>query len=75
MAFFLPEQANRIGEMYRKWFEIRNPEGKGELDIAIKNKEVDKIPEILARFIPESQEFLELTANRFSELVAEIDRS
>lgn len=72
LALFPPEQANKIREMYSNWYQIRNPEGKGELDIAIKNKEAEKIPEILARFIPASQEFLELAANRFSELVTKI---
>jgi len=75
LALFPPKQADKISQMYRNWYQIRNPEGKGELDIAIKNKEAEKIPEILARFIPASQEFLELAANRFSELLAEIGKS
>jgi hypothetical protein len=75
LGLFPPEQANRTSEMYHKWYQTSNPEGKGELDIAIKNKEVDKIPEILARFIPASQEFLEVTADRFSELITKIAKS
>lgn len=75
LGLFPPEQANRTSEMYHKWYQTSNPERKGELDIAIKNKEVDKIPEILARFIPASQEFLEVTADRFSELITKIAKS
>ncbi len=75
LGLFTPEQANRISEMYRNWYQTSNPERKGELDIAIKNKEVDKIPEILARFIPASQEFLKITADRFSELLTKIAKS
>ncbi|MFX0202091.1 MAG: hypothetical protein ACFFCW_38765 [Candidatus Hodarchaeota archaeon] len=75
LALFPAEQANKISEMNRNWYQIRNPQGTGELDIAIKNKEAEKIPEILARFIPASQEFLVLAANRFSELLTKIDRN
>ncbi len=69
LAFFPPEKARRINNMYSDWNKVSNPKKNGELDIAIKNEETDKIPEILAKFIPQSQEFLEMAANRFSELV------
>lgn len=72
LSFFPPEQANRIIEMFNNWRQLSNPEQKGELDVALKNKEVDKIHEILARVKPMSQEFLEMAANRFSDLVSKI---
>lgn len=68
-SLFPTEKARRIYDMYNAWYKVSNPKKKGELDIAIKNKEVDKIQQILAEFIPMSQDFLEMTANRFSELV------
>ena len=71
LDFFSPEQARKIINIYRAWYQITNPEQNGQLDIAIKKKQTEKISEILARFIPSSQEFLELAANRFSELVKE----
>lgn len=69
LPFFPSEKARRINDMYSAWYKISNPEKNGELDIAIQNEEVDEIPKILAGFIPQSQEFLEIAANRFSELV------
>lgn len=75
LGLFTPEQGNRIREMHHDWYQTSNLTRNGELDIAIQNKEVDKIPEILARFIPASQEFLKITADRFSELVTQIAQS
>ncbi|MEJ2154542.1 MAG: hypothetical protein P8X96_04355 [Desulfobacteraceae bacterium] len=70
LPLFDPEQTQRIKNIHRSWCQACNPERKGELDIAIKNKELDKIAEILMRFIAPSQEFLEIAANRFSTLVS-----
>jgi hypothetical protein len=70
LPLFDPEQTQRIKNIHHSWCLACNPERKGELDIAIKNNETDKIAEILKRFIAPSQEFLEIAANRFSVLVS-----
>lgn len=67
---FSLEQAKHISKMFATWNAIKNPEGSGELDIAIENKETEKIPRLLASVIPMNQEFLEMAADRFSELVS-----
>ena len=71
MSFFSEEQAKRVGEMYAYWYMLRNPADEtGELDIALKQKDTQEISAILAKMIPLNQEFLEMAADRFSELVA-----
>jgi hypothetical protein len=70
MSFFLEEQVKRVGEMYDYWYTLRNPAGEtGELDIALKESDIEQISEILAKMIPINQEFLEMAADRFTELV------
>ena len=65
------EQAKRVGEMYDYWYTLRNPTGEtGELDIALKESDIEQISEILAKMIPINQEFLEMAADRFTDLVA-----
>jgi hypothetical protein len=69
-SLFPPEKATRIHEMFAEWHKVRNPEGTGELDIAIEEKDARSIPGILERFTPMNQEFLEMGADRFSEMVS-----
>ena len=47
---------------------MRNEQRTGELDVAIEKKALEKIPDLLAGFIPMNQEFLEMAINRFAEL-------
>lgn len=70
MGLFAQEQAKRIAEMFGIWYTLRDPEGEtGELDLAIKKKDTQEISAILAKMIPLNQEFLEIGADRFSELI------
>jgi hypothetical protein len=71
MSLFPSKQATRIAEMFAIWYTLRNPEETGELDVAIKKKDTQQISAILAKMIPLNQEFLEMAATRFSELVYE----
>ena len=67
---FSDDKAKRIGEIMRQWQKARNAEGTGAIDVAIQNKDVAAIPGLLRDFLPLSQEFLELAADRFSEMIA-----
>ncbi len=69
LELFSGEQVCRIQKMYMDWYQVSNPKRTGELDIAIKTKDVQKIPQILSPFIPASQEFLEMAAEKFAEMV------
>ncbi len=70
LPVFDSDQMKKIQDMYQDWYQASNPQRIGELDLAIANKETGKITEILKRFVAPSQEFLEIAANRFSELVS-----
>ena len=63
-------QASRVSEIAEAWRRLRNSNRNGELDIAIENKDGKKIPALLAKFLPMNQEFLEMAAVRFAEMVA-----
>ncbi len=70
-SFFLPDQQKRVSEMYEYWFTLRDPMGEsGELDIAINDKDIEKISAVLSEMDPLNQEFLEMAASRFSDLVS-----
>jgi hypothetical protein len=71
---FTPEEAARIEKMYHEWRRVSNPEGTGELDLAITNRNLDLIPELLSRFIPANEEFIEMAAARFAQMVSSSDR-
>lgn len=66
-----PGEANqhRLSEMFSSWYEVKNDEETGKLDIAMKNKEPEKIPAMLKSVLPMNSEFLEMAADRFAELV------
>ncbi len=69
-SLFSQREAQRISKMYKGYRAIRNEQGTGELDKAIRDKDVIAIPKILVGFFEQSQEFLEMTAERFAELVS-----
>jgi hypothetical protein len=70
LSFFLPLQQQRVTEMYDYWYTLRDPAGEtGQLDIAISQADCLKISAILAEMVPLNQEFLEMAATRFSDLV------
>ncbi|MGA6924079.1 MAG: hypothetical protein WBY88_00280, partial [Desulfosarcina sp.] len=68
---FPPEQTERLASMFASWRELRNPEGTGKLDIAIENKDLEEIHSLLSAVLPINQDFLELAADNFSELLSE----
>jgi hypothetical protein len=71
LALFPKENHKRVSDMFVAWHKAKNPEGTGELDIALENMDTTKIPELLKTFLPMNQEFLEMAADRFSEMVYE----
>ena len=66
---FPKENWDRIEEMVNEWNAVRNPSGRGILDIAIENKDPDKAQEILKKFIPMNQEFLEIASDQLASLL------
>ena len=60
---------HRLSEMFSSWYKVKNDEETGELDVAMKNKDIEKIPGLLKNFLPMNSEFLEMAADRFAELV------
>jgi hypothetical protein len=69
-SLFPQKKAERISQIYKAYREIRNEQGTGELDKAMRDKDIIAIPRILAGLFPVSQEFLDMTTERFSELVS-----
>lgn len=71
MSVFPSDQAKRVGEMFSIWYKLRDPaEGTGELDVALENKDTQAVSAVLKKMVPLNQEFLEMAADRFSELVS-----
>ena len=70
IALFPKEKKQLVKDMLTEWATVNNEDGTGELDKAIKDKNMEKIPVILKRFLPMNQKFLELVTARFSELVS-----
>ena len=66
---FPEENRGAIEYMLKKWNLVRNPDGTGTLDIAIENKDVEYVQEILKDFITLNQEFLEMASNRLISLL------
>ena len=66
---FTQSDSERFARMCAEWKKLRNEQGNGELDVAIERKDLEKIPELLRGIIPMNQEFLEMTTNRFAELI------
>jgi hypothetical protein len=66
---FEQRDSERFARMSAEWQTLRNEQGTGALDLAIENKDLEKIPQLLASIIPMNQEFLEMATNRFAELI------
>jgi len=64
-----PKAADRLRKMTIEWRRISNPDRTGELDLAIEKKDTTRIPGLLSSILPMNQEFLEMTADRFAEMV------
>jgi hypothetical protein len=64
-----PKAADRLRQMTAEWRRLCNRDKTGELDVAIANKDTTKIPALLSTILPMNQEFLEMAADRFAELV------
>jgi hypothetical protein len=65
-----PAESNEISQMYRVWYSLRNPDGTGELDIAIQDRDAKKVKAILNELAPMNQRFLNMTAERFGCLAS-----
>jgi hypothetical protein len=68
---FTDNQKESLNKMFADWGRLRNTEHNGELDVAIKNKDGKAIPALLRSVLPANQEFLEMAAERFSEMAKE----
>jgi hypothetical protein len=71
IELFAREQRKPLEEMFKEWGRLRNVEQTGELDIALKNKDGRSISALLSTVLPANQQFLEMAAGRFAEMVAE----
>ena len=50
------------------WAKVKNREGTGTLDRAIKDENIEAIPRILNDFLPLNREFLEMAAEHFQRV-------
>jgi hypothetical protein len=64
-----PKATSRLREMTAEWRRLSNRDRTGELDIAIEQKDGRKIPALLSSILPMNQEFLEMAADRFAEMI------
>lgn len=69
-SMFSEEHQIHFASMSEKWNEISNDEGTGKLDLALKTGEKEIIPSLLKEFLPMNQEFLQIAAGRFSDLIS-----
>jgi hypothetical protein len=70
LDLFPGDKRQSLLDMFVAWGEARNKDGRGDLDVAIVNRDPEACSKILKRFIPMNQEFLEMVADRFSELIS-----
>ena len=71
LKLFTDQDLVRITEMFDRWEKIRNEKtGEGTLDIAIKQEDGQEVYNILHEMILTNQEFLKISAKRFSEVVS-----
>jgi hypothetical protein len=68
---FSKSELERVSKLYKVWKQTRKPDRTGALDLALKDRDADRIASILAELLPLNQEFLEIVSDRFSRLVAE----
>jgi hypothetical protein len=66
-----PTESDEISQMYQIWYKLRNPEGTGELDIAIRERDAKRIKAILSELKPMNRRFLNMTAERFGSLASQ----
>ncbi|MEW8337408.1 MAG: hypothetical protein AB2602_06365 [Candidatus Thiodiazotropha sp.] len=64
------QETDEISQMYRVWYRLRNQQGTGELDIAIRDRDAEKVKVILNELTPMNRRFLNMTAERFGSLVS-----
>jgi hypothetical protein len=62
---------NEMSQMYSLWCKLRNPDGTGELDIAMRERDTHKVKDILNELAPLNNRFLNITAERFSSLLSD----
>lgn len=74
MELFTGDQRKHLDEMFQAWRRLHNADQTRELDIAIKKKDGKHIPALLASTLPPNQQFLEMAAERFAEMVAETNQ-
>ncbi len=74
MINLFPNDTERIGKLFADYDKITNKSGTGKLDVAIKEKDCEKISSILNEIIPMSNDFLEICAARFAELTSSSGR-
>ncbi len=68
--FASESERNEISAMCRLYYEMRNPEGTGRLDLAIQEKDAQAVKDILNELLPVNKRFLNMTAERFGGLVS-----
>jgi len=71
-GLFNPAQASRLQHMIERWNQLSNHDKSGELDVAIEKEDVKKISTLLNSVVPINQEFLEMAADRFAEMIGEV---
>jgi hypothetical protein len=67
---FSVDQRKRLDGMFAAWNRLRNVDQTGELDLAIKEMDGKRSAELVASALPVNQEFLEMAASRFAQMVA-----
>jgi hypothetical protein len=67
---FSVDQRKRLDGMFAAWNRLRNVDQTGELDLAIKEMDGRRSAELVASALPVNQEFLEMAASRFAQMVA-----
>ena len=70
LNLFSDENKQRVLEMMLDWNKVKNKQKNGTLENAIKNRDFYSCSELLKRFLPMNQEFLELVTDRFNDLIA-----
>jgi hypothetical protein len=70
LNLFSGEKKQRVLEMMLDWNRVKNRKKNGTLDIAIENRDTNVCSDILGRFLPMNQEFLEIVTDRFNELIS-----
>jgi hypothetical protein len=68
---FTSDQRKRLDAMFTAWNRLCNADQTGELDLAIKKMDGQRIAALMASVLPVNQEFLEMAAARFAQMVSE----